>query len=244
MIITDAVAPGTEPLADEGVLKLGLWLSPAFPVGGFTYSHGLEWAIEDGSVTSAATLEAWLRDILLHGAGRSDAILFAAAWRAVRASDAARLGDVVELANALQPTRERHLEASAQGAAFAKAIGDTWATAEMADLVAGLGARFGTVPWTYAVAVGFAAGCHRLALRPALAAFLQGFAANVVSAGVRAIPLGQTDGLRIVARLAPVLLATCDEALAADLDDVGGAAVRADIASMRHETQYTRLFRS
>ncbi|WP_244472071.1 urease accessory protein UreF [Prosthecomicrobium hirschii] len=240
-----ATAPdGTSRAASAGLLDLMVWLSPAFPVGGFTYSHGLEWAIEDGSVATAADLEAWLADVLRHGAGRNDAILFAAAWRAAAGSDVATLAEIVELAAALQPTRERRLEASQQGAAFVKAVTDAWPHDAMAALVATLQARFGTVPWTYAVAVATASAAHGIALSDALPATLQAFAANVISAGVRAIPLGQTDGLRILRRLGPVIAEVAVEGLAAGLDDLGGAAVRADIASMKHETQYTRLFRS
>jgi urease accessory protein len=242
----DVTLSGDEPkiLSDAGVLMLSVWLSPAFPVGGFTYSHGLEWAIEDGSVTTAAELELWLGDILNHGAGRNDAILFAHVWRAVRTGDAGALSAAIELADAFQPSRERRLEAGAQGTAFAKAIGDTWGNAAYASTTATLAARFGTIPWTYATAIATAAACHDMALRPALAAYLQGFAANVVSAGVRAIPLGQTEGLRLLAKLAPRFFAIADHAFSATLDDLGGATVRSDIASMRHETQYTRLFRS
>lgn len=248
-ITTDGVIPaGREraALSDEGVLKLGIWLSPAFPVGGFTYSHGLEWAIEDGSVTTAGALEAWLGDILDHGAGRNDAILFCEGWRAATAGDSVRLAGVIELADAFQPSRERRLEASAQGAAFVKAIGDSWMNEALAGRLAELGAIFSgrPIPWTYATAVAVAASAHDLALRPVLSAYLQAFAANVVSAGVRAIPLGQTQGLGILARLAPRLFDIAEHAISATLEDLGGAALRADIASMRHETQYTRLFRS
>ncbi len=250
MTITDPGAAGSDignapgVLRDDGVLMLGVWLSPAFPVGGFTYSHGLEWAIEDGSVTTAAALEAWLGDILAHGAGRNDAILFAHAWRATRDRDTGNLIAAIELADAFQPSRERRLEAGAQGAAFAKAIGDTWANAAYGDVTSTLSTHFGTIPWTYATSVAVAAASHDLALRPALSAFLQAFAANVISAGVRAIPLGQTEGLQILSRVTPRLFAIADAAISATLDDLGGAAIRADIASMRHETQYTRLFRS
>ncbi len=231
-------------LQDDGVLTLAIWLSPAFPVGGFTYSHGLEWAIEDGSVTSAALLEAWLGDILRHGAGRNDAILFAHVWRAATTGDTASLVEAIELADAFQPTRERRLEAGAQGAAFAKAIVDTWNTPAYAALTTTLGGHFGPIPWTYATAVATAAAAHGLSLRPALAAYLQAFCGTIVSAGVRAIPLGQTEGLGIIARITPTVFAIADHAISATLDDLGGAAVRADIASMCHETQYTRLFRS
>lgn len=231
-------------LADDGVLKLAVWLSPAFPVGGFTYSHGLEWAIEDGSVTTAEQLQAWIDDILSHGAGRNDAILFAHVWRCVLHRRIDDLISVVELADAFQPTRERRLEAGAQGAAFAKAIGDTWSNPVYEAINADLTAHFGTIPWTYATAVATAAACNGLSLRPSLGSYLQAFVATIISAGVRAIPLGQTEGLKILARVTPRLFAITDEVMAASLDDLGGAAIRADIASMRHETQYTRLFRS
>ncbi|MEJ1160276.1 urease accessory protein UreF [Prosthecomicrobium sp. N25] len=231
--------------APAGLLELMVWLSPAFPVGGFTYSHGLEWAIEDGSVRTAADLQAWLGDVLRHGAGRNDAILFVRAFRAAAAEDAEALAEVVELAAALQPTRERRLEASQQGASFMRAVSDTWPHPRLAALVVGLEARLGAPPpWTYAVAVATAAAAHGIGLEAALPATLQAFAANVVSAGVRAVPLGQTEGLRIVKALGPVVAALCEGAKGATLDDLGGAAVRADIASMKHETQYTRLFRS
>ncbi len=233
----------------EDLLTLQVWLSPAFPVGGFTYSHGLEWAIEAGDVTSAATLEAWLRDVLEHGAGRSDAIFLAQAHAATAAGDLDRLAEVIELAAAFQPSKERRLEATAQGAAFVRAVCDTWDDGRFADLVGRLAPRFPrplfeTVPWTHAVAVGVAAAVSRISLAAVLPAHGQAFAANVISAGVRAVPLGQSDGLRVLRRLAPVVRRIALEAATARLDDVGGAALRADIASMKHETQYTRLFRS
>ena len=236
------------PETPAGLLDLMIWLSPAFPVGGFTYSHGLEWAIEDGTVTTAAALERWLADILAHGAGHNDAILLAAAHRAAASGDAAALGDVVELAAAFQPSKERRLEATAQGAAFIRAIADTRPKPPFERLVDALTARFGTrpgaVPWTYAVAVGTVAAVHGIGLATVLPAYLQAFVQNVISAGVRAVPLGQTDGLRIVGRLRPAIEAIAAGAVHASLDDLGGAAIRADIASMKHETQYTRLFRS
>lgn len=233
------------PIADTaGLLKLAAWLSPAFPVGGFTYSHGLEWAIEDGTVTDAATLSRWLGDILTHGAGRADAILFAAAHGAAHRGDGTALAEILSLSVALAPSRERHLEATAQGNAFAKAIGDVYGNPAWQALVADLRATDPALPWTYPVAVATAAASHEIPVTAALTAYLQAFAANIVSAGVRAIPLGQTDGLRIVAALAPAIDALAATALASSLEDLGGASLRADIASMKHETQYTRLFRS
>lgn len=216
------------------------WLSPAFPVGAFTYSHGLEWAVEDGTVTSAAALTAWLSDILRHGAGRSDAIVLAAAFRAASEGRGQDLFDVAELAYALQPSKERRLESGAQGRAFVTAIADTWGAPTLVDLAK----RLLPHPVAYPVALAVAAADHRLPLIETVEAYLTAFTANLVSAAVRAVPLGQTDGQRTIRDLAPVVSAVASDASAASLDDIGGACLRADIASMAHETQYTRLFRS
>jgi len=215
---------GTDIAMDDALWKLAAWLSPAYPVGAYTYSHGLEWAIESGDVADRETLTAWVADCLEHGAGRTDAILLARA----HADPAAE--EVAELATALQPSRERLLEAQAQGTAFAATTAAVWGP----DLA----------PAPYAVAVGRAAAAHGLPLAETAFLFLQAFAANLVSAGVRLIPLGQTDGQRTTAALMPVAQRVAAEAVTAPLDAIGGCAIRADIASMKHETQYTRLFRS
>jgi urease accessory protein len=231
-------APGLAPAALQ---KLMVWLSPAFPVGAYTYSHGLEWAIEDGTVKSPADLEAWIGTVLRHGAGRTDAILFAHAWRAAAAGDIDGVQAIAEFGAAFQPSKERHLEATAQGRAFLTAVTATWPNEKLAALSAALSAP---TPVPYPIAVAIAAAAHDVPLEPAMAATLNGYVANIVSAGVRAIPIGQTDGLRIVAALAPAVAEVAAAAVTAQLDDIGGAALRADIASMKHETQYTRLFRS
>jgi urease accessory protein len=215
-----------------------IWLSPAYPVGGYSYSHGLEWTVEAGKVGDAATLGAWIEDVLAHGAGRSDAIFLAEAWRAFAAGDAGALELAAELAAALAPSAERRLETLAQGTAFLAATLAAWPKPEL-EVLAAEGREV-----AYPIAVGAATAAHGLPLVETAQAFLQAFAANLVSAGVRLIPLGQSDGLRVLARLEPLIPRVVAGALGASLDDVGGAAIAADIASMRHETQYTRLFRS
>ncbi|HZP19818.1 MAG TPA: urease accessory protein UreF [Bauldia sp.] len=233
--------PAEPPLDPAALQRLLTWLSPAFPVGGFSYSHGLEWAVEDGTVRDAATLRAWVEGVLHHGAGRTDAIFLAEAWRAAEAGDDARLSAVAELAAAFQPTRERMLESTAQGRAFLAAVAAAWPSPQL-DRIAALFPA--DRPLAYPVAVGAAAAVENVPLRSTLTAFLTAFAANLVSAGVRAIPVGQSDGLRAVAALAPLVGEISGAALASGLADIGGMAFRADIASMKHETQYTRLFRS
>jgi urease accessory protein len=214
------------------------WLSPAFPVGAFSYSSGIEWAVEAGDIKDAGTLRAWLGVMLAEGGGFCDAVLFAHAHRAV-AGDGKGLHTVAEFAAAFAPSKERHLETTAQGNAFVEATRAAWPCAAID--------RLKTIwegPVAYPVAVAVAAAGHGIALEPALAAYLQAVAANWVSAGVRLIPLGQSDGQRVLAALEPVIGATAQRALKAKLDDIGSSAFRADLASARHETQYTRLFRS
>ena len=210
-------------------MRLLTWLSPAFPTGGFAYSHGLEWAVETGDIRDGETLRIWLSDVLAHGSGRTDTILLRHAHRA--AADPAALRDLAALALATAPARERRDEALAQGRAFMKAA-----------------LRWGTPDWPedtpYAVAVGAMTGRHGIFEDSAACAYLQTFAANLISAAVRLVPLGQTAGLHALAALEPVILDTARVTRHATLDDLGGCAFRSDLAAMRHETQYTRLFRS
>jgi urease accessory protein len=219
--------------------RLMTWLSPAFPVGAFSYSSGIEWAVEAGDIKDAETLTRWLGTMLAEGGGFCDAILFAQAHRAAAEADAKRLREVSELAAAFAPTKERHLETTAQGNAFVAAACAAWPCAAI-DLLQ----KNWDGPVAYPVAVAVASAGHGIAREAALAAYLQAVVANWISAGVRLIPLGQTDGQRVLAALEPAVALTAARALAATLDDLGSAAWRADLSSARHETQYTRLFRS
>jgi urease accessory protein len=235
-------SPPLAALAGGGELslyRLMAWLSPAYPVGAFSYSGGIEWAVETGDIRNAASLRDWLVALLVHGAGFCDAVLFAHAHRAVAGDDRVRLREIAELAAALTPSKERHLETTAQGAAFVEATRAAWPCPALDELRAAWDG-----PVAYPVAVAVAAAGHQIACEAALAAYLQALAANWVSAGVRLIPLGQSDGQRVLAALEPVVIDVARGALAASLDDIGSSAFRADIAGIRHETQYTRLFRS
>lgn len=209
----------------NALLRLQAWLSPAFPTGAYAYSHGLEWAVEAGDVTDGETLRVWLVDVLAHGSGRNDAILLRHAFRA---DDHAELN---ELAIAIAPSRERRNETLDQGTAFIAAAA-AWHPPHMPQRVA------------YPVAVGALAAQHAIGEDITAAAYLQAFAANLISAAVRLVPLGQSTGLRVLAALEPTILSVAEGTRAATLDDIGGCAFRSDLAAMLHETQYTRLFRS
>jgi urease accessory protein len=225
--------------AGSALYRLMAWLSPAYPVGAFAYSSGIEWAVEAGDIGDAGELTRWLTVMIGEGGGFCDAVFFAHAHRAAAAGDDAALRAVAELAAAFVPSKERFLETTALGRAFLEATRAVWPCTAFERLL--------TVwdgPLAYPIAVGVSAAGHRIGIELALAAYLQAVAGNLVSAGLRLIPLGQTDGQRVLAALEIVIAETAARALACPLDEIGSAVFRADIASMRHETQYTRLFRS
>jgi urease accessory protein len=233
------LAPVEETLSPAAQYRLMTWLSPAYPVGAFSYSSGIEWAVEAGDIGDAHTLRHWLAAMLRDGAGLSDGILFCHAHRAAARGDDAVLIEAAALAAAFVPTRERQLETITLGRAFIDVTQAAWpcrALTRLQELWSG--------PVAYPIAVGVACAGHTIPLTPATHSFLTALAANWISAGVRLIPLGHTDGQRLLRALEPEVARTAQRALDAGLDDLGSATFRADLASARHETQYTRLFRS
>lgn len=212
----------TEP---RQLLLLLTWMSPAFPTGAFAYSHGLEWAIDTGTVNNAATLKDWIADLLTRGSGWNDAVLFARCWE----EDASALN---ELALSLATSRERHLETSQLGRAFRIAAG-VFAPAVLEE-----------EEIAYPVAAGSACAAMGVQKADALLAYLQGFAAALTSVAVRLVPIGQTAGLEVLRDLAPVIANAAGRASSATLDDLGAITISADIAAMKHETQRSRVFRT
>ncbi|UXS40091.1 urease accessory protein UreF [Agrobacterium tumefaciens] len=220
---------------DRGVaalLRLMAWLSPAFPVGGFSYSGGLEKAVEDRRIGEAAALRDWLETLLGHGSLWNDAVFLAHAWRS--AGDAAILSETADLARALAGSAERYRETVLLGDAFVAAAG-AWPHAVL-DLLPK------DVP--YPIAVGAVAAGHAVPLRETIAAFLHAGASQIVSAGIRLGVAGQKDGVTILAASEAIIAAMAARAMQSTLDDLGSATIIADTAAMRHETQGTRLFRS
>lgn len=240
----------TGAVSQSALYRLLTFLSPAFPIGAFTYSHGLEQVIDAGGVSSAEDLRIWLKDILAHGAGRSDAILMSQTYRAALGGSLEGVRELAELGLALQPSKERHLETSAQGTAFVDTVVASWPPGTQT----GAGAVFISLTiensetrlteWPYPVALGLICAAHELPEDASLTAFLHSFTANLISAAVRAVPLGQNEGQRVLAALEPVISEVAADAMGAGLDDLGTSTFLADIASMAHETQYSRLFRS
>jgi urease accessory protein UreF len=234
-----ANADGLSEREAAALYRLMTWLSPAFPVGGFSYSSGIEWAVEAGDIVDTATLADWLDAMLGDGSGFCDATFLVYAYRATEAGEEAALRDIAELAAAFVPSRERQLETTSQGRAFIDITRAAWD----AD---GLDAMVATcrTPLVYPVAVGVVAAMHGVPLASTLHAFLHALVSNWISAASRLIPLGQTDSQRVLVTLETAVAETANRALNATLDDLGSATFRADLASLRHETQYTRLFRS
>jgi len=218
--------------------RLMTFLSPAFPVGAFSYSSGIEWAVEASDITDAASLRDWLSAMLVDGSGFCDAVFVAQAHRAMNLDDMAALRELAELAAAFVPSRERQLETTTQGKAFIEITRAAWNCNGLDDAVA----QCDTI--IYPIAVGLVSAAHGIPLASALHAFLHALVSNWISAGSRLIPLGQTDSQRVLAALEGVVAATAARALDASLDDLGSATFRADLAGLQHETQYTRLFRS
>ena len=231
---------GMAEVAPDPLYRLLAWLSPAYPIGAFSYSHGVETAVEEGLIRDRASLVMWMETVLLAGTGRVDGALFGAAWRAAAAKDWPAFDAIAERAAAWRGTSEMALESRQQGGSFLSITRNAWGHA---DLDAAHERLAGEI--ALPVAVALAAAAHGIALEMALSGYLHAFTANLISAAVRTVPLGQTDGQLALAALEVYVIGAVRAALAVeDLDEVGTATPLLDWCSLRHETQYTRLFRS
>lgn len=230
------------PITDKGLLRLMAWLSPSFPVGAYAYSHGAESAVEAGRVLNRDQAIDWITFILKHGAGRMDADLFVSAYLAAEEQDTPKYLEIAAQADALKGTNELGLESRAQGQAFFDAVSAAWPNDRLYAITQVMKTQ--DVQPSYATAVALAAAFAEVGLQAALGAYLHAFAANITSAIVRLVPLGQTDGQKTIAALEPVIEQALAEALTRDRSDIGSAAFMVDWLSMQHETQYSRLFRS
>lgn len=228
-----------QPLA---FLRLQTWLSPAFPTGSYSYSHGLEWAVEVRQVHDRASLVDWLAADLRYGSGRNEGIFFAEAWSAAIDDDLVKLLEVAELAAAFRGTAEFALESSQQASACLTTLRQVWPDPLLDRFSETLAER--RIPSSLAVVLGIRTARQGIPIIMALPAFLLSYIANWVTAGVRLVPLGQTDGQAAIAALEEAVLGAGADLATATINDLGSAAFMVDLASMRHETQYTRLFRS
>ena len=224
----------------DPLYRLLAWLSPAYPIGAFSYSHGVETAVEEGFIKDRASLVSWLESVLLQGTGAVDGALFAAAWHAAAAEDWPAFDAIAERAAAWRGTMEMALESRQQGGSFLSITRTAWPHASLVAAHERLGGEL-ALP----VAVALAAAAHGIALEQALAGYLHAFTANLISAALRTVPLGQTDGQLALAALERAVNAAAQAAMVVtSLDEVGTATPLLDWCSLKHETQYTRLFRS
>jgi urease accessory protein len=224
------------------ILRLQTWLSPIFPVGSYCYSHGIEWAVEAGQIHDRKSLVDWLEADLCYGSGRNEAIFFREAWRHAIDNDRERLFELAALAAALRGTSELVLESSQQASACLATLRRAWPD-DVLEWLSVLLRQYDVQP-ALSVVLGISTASQGVPVQFALPAFLQSHIANFVTAGVRLIPLGQTNGQLAIASLEEAVLAASTRTKDATIDDLGSAAFMVDLASMAHETQYTRLFRS
>jgi urease accessory protein len=218
--------------------RLLAWSSPAYPTGGFSYSHGLEWAVESAAVRTLEDVIDYVETVLSRGGGWVDAVLFAHTWRSLSSPGA--LDELAHRAAAFRSSAETALESRQQGSAFLDVTRKAWPHPAL-DAFA---RRNGSAPVAHAFAVALACAAHGIELLSSLYCYLHSVAANLVSAGARLVPLGQTQAQIAIARLAPAIAQVCERAVQCPLEDLGTSAPLLELCSLRHETQYTRLFRS
>lgn len=225
----------------NALLRLQTFLNASFPIGAFSCSHGMESAIQDGSLHDAASCQEWIDTIITSGSGWNDAVLLSHAYRLVSTSsastDLARLRQANELALALQACQERWYETTTLGSSFLAAA-QAWPESALVDWH-NLGDEL-ALP----VVIGILGALHNLPGHLLIASALQSSASNLVWIATRLVPLGQSQSLSIIASLESSCACVADKALQCTLDDLGSCALLADMAAMQHETLHSRVCRT
>lgn len=198
------------------------WFSPNFPIGSFNFSHGLEAAVEMKFINDSFTLENWISNLITDGSGKTDVILLSNAYRGK---------NINELALALCPSKERWIESIKLGKSFSKNIRDNWSYNIEDDLA-------------FPVALGKAGSFFSIPLDQLLIIFLQSFASNLITFGMKHIPLGQSAGQKILINLIPVIQAQSMKYKNYDIKDIGSSAFISDLASMYHENLKNRIYQT
>ena len=223
------------PVSANSLLQL-IWLaSPALPVGGFSYSEGIEAAVEWAGVDSEAKAAEWLADQLHLSFARGDLAAFAQAIAAWRANDMPRIRELNQWVMSTRESAEFFLQTEQMGRSFVE-----WLKLHHADTAD----VFADLPASYPIAFAFAVGRTGATVHDGCLAFAFGWAENMVAAAVKAVPLGQSAGQRILGRLAQEIPDAVARAMALGDDQRQAFAPLLAVLSARHETQYSRLFRS
>ena len=205
------------------MMILQAWFSPAFPIGAFSYSHGMESAIQNRLVTDAISLKSWIALLLSHGSGRNDGLFLKAAFEGVAEAN--------RLCLALCGSKERLCETTELGQAFSRVVNASY-NVKLPDQMA------------YPIAIGMAARQISLDLTLTLQSYLQAFASNLISVGVRSIPIGQQAGQDCLIGLCPVIEDITKEIKSASLDELGSATFVSDLMAMKHENSTPRIYRT
>jgi urease accessory protein len=239
--MTTAEADAAPTRSAASLLQI-LWLaSPALPVGGFSYSEGLEAAVDAGLVHDETSAATWLTDQLHLGLARSDLAVVAQAIPAWRRHDLVRVRELNQWVLQTRETLEFRLQTEQMGRSLLE-----WAR-QLGELGAGVFEQLqaaNLTPPTYPVACACAAASAQASVRDSLVGYAFGWAENLVQAAIKSVPLGQSSGQRMLARLAQQIPEAVDRALALPDDARQAFSPMLAILSARHETQYSRLFRS
>ncbi len=211
--------------------------SPALPVGAYSYSEGLEILIENGTITNIENLQHWLKSELLYGSIRLDAAVMVRGFHAVQLGDLEALKRWNLWLSAARDTEELRAASWQMGRSLMQLLGKL--EPEILPVVNTVG-----YPGNYAIAFAMACAHWDINIQAALLAYLHSWANNLITAGIKLIPLGQTAGQELLLGLQPLLTTTVGEILTMADDDLGCCNWGLSLASMQHETQYTRLFRS
>ena len=230
--VTDTTMP-TDPLAHLRLLQL---VSPALPIGGFTYSQGLEWAVEAGWVHDVESLSDWLEGLIEDSLGGLELPLMYRLYDACEQNDPVAIEHWARMLYASRETRELRAEERNRARALIALLQNLGVT--QVDAWRDALAHCQAAPFALA-AVHWSINSQDCAL-----GYAWSWLENQVAAAVKLVPLGQTDGQRVLLALAECLPVNVEKASQVEDDDIGAAAPAQAIASARHETQYTRLFRS
>tara|TARA_B100001248_G_scaffold129623_1_gene97190 strand:- start:147 stop:860 length:714 start_codon:yes stop_codon:yes gene_type:complete len=215
------------------------WFSPSYPIGSYAYSHGLEYAVEEGLVKDPQTLLGWIRDLLFFGTGYNDSIIINSIYDSVANDNCVEFDYISQIANAIKPTKEIALESYQQGVSFKNILMDVYSNSNLTFYLNRLDDCI-----TYPSVVGVAGGIFEVEKKLLLHSYLHAFTSNILSAALRIMPIGQTEIQKIIFQMKGNVEEMTNKSLGLSLSDLGSSVFISDWASSKHQNQYTRLFRS
>lgn len=224
---------------DFALLRLLQLASPALPVGAYSYSDGLENLVETDVINNQKSLSMWLEQELQCGAIRLEAAIMLRAYDCTNSNNCEGLSYWNYWLTAIKETTELREQSWQMGGSLIGLLRDLQPQQKMQNLVSAVGK-----PCNYAIAFGIGAAYWQIDLKAAVLGYLHSWASNLIGAGVKLIPLGQTTGQKLLLQLDTRIALTTQEILTLEDEDLSSCGWGLSLASMAHETQYTRLFRS